>query len=116
MAATLRILDEALDFGTVTAGAASEPRALRVRNDGDAEAFFVRVRAVAHLEAQVGAAADTYGAMEFALGEKGTYARELDLGALAPGEERTVWARWSVPREAPAGAVVWAVEAIGSTT
>jgi hypothetical protein len=105
-----------VDFGTVTSGTASEPRMLKVRNAGDADVFFARVRAVAHPSAHVGAGADTYRATEFALMERDDYAPELELGTLVPGAERAFWVRWAVPGEAPAGAVVWAVEVVASTT
>lgn len=127
MAASLQLLDEdgeevslddanPVDFGTVTAGTTSDPKQMRVKNSGDGEVFFVRVRAAQHPTAQVGGAACTFKATEFALSEEGAYVEELELGTLGPGEEKPFWVRWVVPAEAPAGVVVWAVEALGAVT
>lgn len=127
MAASLQLLDaegeevslddaNPVDFGTVTTGTTSDPKQMKLKNAGDAAVFFARVRAAQHPTAQVGSAACTFAATEFALTESGAFGAEVELGALAPGEEKPFWARWTVPAEAPAGAVVWVVEALASTT
>lgn len=104
-------------FGTVRAGLTSDPVELQVENDGDQDVFFVTVRAIEHPDAQVGDAADTYEAVEFATSEDGNYTDQLDLtDKLAPGAKQTFWARWNVPDDAPAGDVVWAIEAVASET
>lgn len=127
MPASLQLLDAAgvevslgdanpVDFGTVTTGTTSDAKEMKVKNSGDVDVFFARVRAIQHPTAQVGAAADTFAATEFALTEDGAYAAELELGTLAPAEEKSFWVRWAVPAEAPPGAAVWAAEALGSVT
>lgn len=124
MVARLQLLDGAgqafardanvADFDSVTAGETSNPVRMRVKNIGDEAVCFARVRAVPHPSAQTGLGRDTCAATEFALGERGDYAREAELGTLAPSEEREFWMRWKVPAGALAGDVVWALEALGS--
>lgn len=107
--------DGALDFGTLFSGETSGARQLKVRNAGDEAVYFPRVRAVPHPFAQRGPGAASYGATEFALDEEGDYRREVELATLLPDEEEAFWVRVSVPRGAPPGVVLWAVEVLAST-
>lgn len=106
--------DLAVDFGDAHLGA-TIPRRLRVRNAGDEVVYFARLRAVPHPTDQTGASRDTFAATTFARTQDGAFTRELELGTLAPAEERAFWVRWTVPRGALPGPVAWAVEALGST-
>lgn len=127
MAASLEIVDAAgeivdlsatnpVAFGVVNGGTTGGPVEVQVRNAGDEDVYFVTVRAVQHPAAQVGSEADTFAATQIAASENGAFFDELDLGTLAPGDVVPVWVRWVVPETAPAGDVVWAVEAAGAST
>lgn len=105
------------DFGVVAAGDASDPLELQVENDGDEDVFFVTINGVAHPDAQVGDAEDTHQAVQFAASKDGDYQDSLDLtDKLTPGSKQTFWAKWSPPSDAPAGDVVWSIEAVASVT
>ncbi len=128
MAASLQILDTSdteisLDdtnpaaFGTVGSGSTSSPVELKVKNTGDTDVFFVKLRAIKHPDSQVGDEDDTFAATEFSDTQNGDYVTELDLvDQLAAGATASFWVRWVVPGDAPAGDVVWAIEAIGAET
>lgn len=125
MTTGLRLLDDdghllflgtgrAVEVGMVAPGRASAPRRAWVKNTGSEALHFVRVRPVLHPTEQRGEAAATVAATELGPSAEGAYAREIELGTIAPGASRSFWVRWTVPAGTPAGRAVWAIEALGS--
>lgn len=100
----------------MNAGTSGGPVEVKVKNTGDEDVYFVTLRAVQHPTAQVGSGDDTFAATALSETQEGNFVDELELGTLAPDAEVSMWVRWVVPASAPAGAVVWAVEALGSET